>query len=256
MTNAKLAHCNVVISVQYQSKRFNPIHCKPFRGFFTNFALLSALRPSFPFGLTTIMTKNDTPLYYIECLKQDLAKAVNRPISTYSDFNYLSLRLNEAIADAPSISTLKRLWNYVPDSSSRSRTSLNALCRFLGFRDWPHYVEHLMRSSRVESGFLDAKSIMTASLTPGDTVSFGWNPERTVVARFLGDDRFEVVEAANAKLLAGMTFTTALFAIGSPLQCAEVVTPEGEFLGPYVAGSRNGLTSLAFIPASNCGDKL
>ena len=149
MTNAKLAHCNVVISVQYQSKRFNPIHCKPFRGFFTNFALLSALRPSFSFGLTTIMAKNDTPLYYIECLKQDLAKAVNRPISTYSDFNYLSLRLNEAIVDAPSISTLKRLWNYVPDSSSRSRTSLNALCRFLGFRDWPHYVEHLDRKSVV-----------------------------------------------------------------------------------------------------------
>ena len=86
------------------------------------------------------MGNADLEQYYIECLRKDIEKEIGRSICTYSDFDFLSLRLRERIPDAPSVSTLKRLWAYVTNSSMRSRSTLNALARFLGHADWPSYI--------------------------------------------------------------------------------------------------------------------
>lgn len=187
--------------------------------------------------------------YHIECLKQDLAKAVGRSIDTYTDFNYLSLQMKDKIKDAPSVSTLKRMWNYVADNSSRSRTTLNALARFLDYRDWSHYVEHLIRENRVESGFLDSRTILSQSLQPGDMIELGWNPDRKIKLIFLGDSRYEVLKSENATLKAGMTIGVAVLSKGLPLTCLDVKDGD-ENLGTYVAGSGNGLTFLRLIPFS------
>lgn len=195
------------------------------------------------------METKSSQQYYIECLKQDLSKAVNRSIDTYTDFNYLSLQMKDKIKDAPSVSTLKRMWNYVSDNSSRSRTTLNTLARFLDFRDWSDYVEHLIRDQRVESGFLDSRTIVSSSLCPGDIIELGWNPDRQIRLVYRGESWFEVTKSENATLRAGMTVNIGVFSKGLPLACIEV-RDRGENLGTYIAGSRNGLTFLRLAPIS------
>lgn len=193
------------------------------------------------------MDNRSTQQFYIECLKQDLAKAVGRSIDTYTDFNYLVLQMREKTKDCPSVSTLKRMWNYVQDNSSRSRTTLNTLARFLDYRDWSHYVEHLIRDRRVESGFLDANTIVSTTLHKGDLIDLGWNPDRKMQLEYIGDTLFKVTNSENATLKAGMTISIGVFSKGLPLACMDVKDGE-KSLGAYVAGSRNGLTFLRLTP--------
>lgn len=154
----------------------------------------------------------------------------------------MSLKLNDSIPDAPSISTLKRLWAYVSDSSTRSKSTLNALSRFLGYTDWVNYMENLMRDNHVESGFLT-----TSNLHTGDLVELTWNPGRRLVIEYLGDNRYAERESENAKLKKGVTFCSLIITQRLPLYCNNV-TVDSEPLEDYVAGTKTGITSLKYIP--------
>lgn len=196
------------------------------------------------------MGKAELGQYYIECLRKDIEKEIGRSVSTYSDFDFLSLRLNEKISDAPSVSTLKRLWAYVPNSSTRSRSTLNALSRFLGYSDWTNYIDALMRTNRVESVFLSRSTLSTSMLHQGDIIELTWNPGRRILAEYQGAGRFEVMESENAKLGAGTTFTTLIITKGLPLFCSDVRI-DGCPAEDYVAGTKTGLTGVRYIPGKD-----
>lgn len=188
--------------------------------------------------------------YYIECLRKDIEKEIGRSVSTYSDFDYLSLKLKDRIPDPPSVSTLKRLWAYVSTSSMRSRSTLNALSRFLGYNDWNQYIDALMRENRVESDFLTLSTISTTMLHPCDIIELTWNPGRRLKAEFLGGDRFEVKESENSKLPVGATFSTLIITKGLPLLCGRVML--GDIPAEnYVAGTKSGITGLRYLPSKS-----
>ena len=194
------------------------------------------------------MAKKEIPAYYLECLKRDVEVKVGRSIDTYSDFNYLYLELKKVIADAPSVSTLKRMWAYVPDECRRSRSTLNSLARFLGFADWSNYLEKLMRDGALESDYLVAKTLVSSTINKGDIIELTWNPNRHIKIIALGDSRFEVLQSENSKLRPGTTFTTVMFSKGLPLMCVNVTSDDETIHESYVAGSKSGISSLQFIP--------
>jgi hypothetical protein len=196
----------------------------------------------------TIMQQDSQ--YFIECLRQDLEHKVGRTMKTPSDFNVLILEIQKVMKESPSISTLKRLWQYVPVASSRSMTTLNTLSRFLGYRDWPDYIENLMRSNRIESSFLSSNTLLASKLEPGDVVDCEWNPGRHVSMQYLGDNRFKVLTAEMSKLKEGFTLTAMIFSKGNPLFATEVMDGDTN-LGNYIAGKESGLTTLRYIPAKN-----
>lgn len=195
------------------------------------------------------MANNELNQYYIECLRQDLTRAVGRTMTTFSDFDFLSLKLKEKTNEVPSISTLKRLWGYVQNSSSFSKSTLNSLSRFLGFDDWSHYVENLMRDSRVESGFLDSNSIVVSTLTKGDRLEIKWNPGRRILVEYVGSGRFTVIESENSKLRGGNSFELLIITKGHPFYCTNLDI-DGEKYNEYTAGFKTGITSLRLIPVS------
>lgn len=196
------------------------------------------------------MQVNEVQHYYIECLKKELEVKVGRNIDTSSDFNFLYLELKKHISDSPSVSTLKRLWAYVQDNSIRSRGTLNALTRYLGYTGWTSYVESLMRRQHIESEFIDAKTLLATDIRKNDIIQATWAPDRFMQIVALGNSRFEVTASSNAKLSVGTTFTAIMFSRGLPLMCTDV--QKGDLLlGSYVAGSDNGLTSLRLIPVNN-----
>ena len=101
--------------------------------------------------------------YFIECLRQDLELKVGRTMKTPSDFNVLILEIKKVMKESPSISTMKRLWGYVPIASSRSTTTLNLLSRFLGYRDWPDYIETLMGTELRARSYHPTLSLLPSS---------------------------------------------------------------------------------------------
>ena len=192
--------------------------------------------------------KKEVQHYYIECLKKEVEAKVGRNIDTSSDFNFLYLELKKLINDSPSVSTLKRLWSYVPDNSTRSRGTLNSLSRYLGYAGWNSYVESLMRRQRVESEFIDARTLLSEDIRKDDIIEISWMPARYMRIIASGDNRYEVLESKNAKLTAGMTFTAMMFSKGLPLMCSDV-RQGTQVIGSYVAGVKNGLTLLRLVPA-------
>ncbi|MCM1347941.1 MAG: hypothetical protein NC338_00900 [Firmicutes bacterium] len=195
------------------------------------------------------MPPKDQNSFYIECLRQDIEQRVGRPINTPSDFNFLYLEIQKKFNQSPSISTLKRMWAYVTNTSSRSMSTLNILSRYCGYRDWNHYVESLMRESRVESGFLSVNTLLSSSLHEGDRIVCTWNPGRRLEAVYMGNNQYVVSHVENSKLPENATFTNLIFTKGLPLVATDVRI-DGQPMGNYVAGEKNGITSINFIPVS------
>lgn len=175
----------------------------------------------------------------IEKIKQQVAEKFGRTLDTTGDFVQLSDTIAEAIRERVSKSTLERLYGYVPYHGKIGVTTCSILARFLGYRGWSDFCEQ-----QDQSDFITDECVESARLNVGDMVEFQWLPNRTCTAKCLGESMFLIVEAANAKIKVGDTFTTTEFRLKQPLYLTILPATEGGATKEYVAGYRNGISYL------------
>lgn len=89
-------------------------------------------------------TRNDK----IDQLTEVVEETVKRKILTLRDFEWLRLAIFERSGELISISTLKRIWKYMPRGEVRTG-SLNIVARFAGYASWTTFAEseHNIRRS-------------------------------------------------------------------------------------------------------------
>ena len=174
-------------------------------------------------------------------LKQQIEESVGRKMKTSSDFIFLSGIIWERIHENLSSSTLKRLWGYVDGPDKTRNSTLDILSRFLGFKDWDGFADHISQNS--SSGQVQTEHIKTDELSVGDLVSISWKPNRRCVFRYLGDYRFIVEQAENSKLKVGNTFRCGLFILGEPLYLNDLVQGHNPPVA-FVVGNKAGLCAL------------
>lgn len=145
-------------------------------------------------------------------LTQEIEKRTRRNMHTHRDFVWLSQQVLEATAEYISATTLKRLWGHQNDYSHPSRYTLNLLSRYLGYADYKAFLSG--EPNDLETSCIKSACYMAQNLTRGDELMLTWSPNRRLVVRFEGDDRFEVVEALNSKILVGDTFSCQSFIEG------------------------------------------
>lgn len=177
-------------------------------------------------------------------LKAAVERTLGRTLVTPVDFRLLSSEItaqsdnNESV----SISTLKRIWGYVPSGHQPSTAVLSLLARFCGYRDWNNFME----SAERDSGFLVMKPITPDQLNPDDIINITWAPDRVVSLRFVGNHEFEVIANINSKLRVGDKLQATIFCLGYPLYATNIC--RGAAIIPaYVAARKNGLLSVAKI---------
>ena len=146
-------------------------------------------------------------------LKQQIEESVQRKMKTSADFTFLSGAIWERIHENISTSTLKRLWGYVDGADATRNSTLEVLSRFLGFKDWDSFLEHIGQDNG--SDRVTKQHIKTDDLKVGDHISVSWKPNRRCTFRYLGDYQFIVEQAENSKLKVGNTFRCGLFILGS-----------------------------------------
>ena len=185
------------------------------------------------------MMKEQLPENYVDSLKQAIEKKIGRTLRTPADFDFLILKMEEEGTETLSQSTLKRIWNYVSASSSTRFSTLSVLARFLGFFDFSDFC----RSIEIESDFLTGMEVRSSDLRINDMVKISWLPDRMCSLRYLGNNRFIVVESQNAKLLPGDTFSTLVFRLKHPLYATELCR-SGYNMHSYVAALRHGLSEI------------
>ena len=182
----------------------------------------------------------------IKCLRSDLEQRVGQQLQSPADFQLLIQQIWEKNHAVLSLSTIKRLWGYVESNGAPRLSTLNTLAQFLGFTDWNAYLVALEQRGGTESAMFTGDGIQTADLQAGDRIAVAWQPNRQCTFRYLGDNQFVVEESKNAKLQRGTIFSAARFMIGQPMYLDNILLADGTRTS-YVAGKRNGLTSVTKI---------
>ena len=182
----------------------------------------------------------------IKCLRSDLEQRVGQQLQSPADFQLLIQQIWEKNHAVLSLSTIKRLWGYVESNGAPRLSTLNTLAQFLGFTDWNAYLVALEQRGGTESTMFTGEGIQTADLQAGDRIAVAWQPNRQCIFRYVGDNQFIVEESKNAKLQQGTTFSAAHFMIGQPMYLDNILLADGTRTS-YVAGKRNGLTSVTKI---------
>jgi hypothetical protein len=81
----------------------------------------------------------NTPDPHITRLRNDIEAEVGRKIRTPKDFDFLSACIADRLHQTISISTLKRVWNYVASDTTPRLSTLDILAQFVGSKDWEDY---------------------------------------------------------------------------------------------------------------------
>ena len=182
----------------------------------------------------------------IKCLRSDLEQRMGQQLQSPADFQLLIQQIWEKNHAVLSLSTVKRLWGYVESNGEPRLSTLNTLAKFLDFADWNAYLVALEQRGGTESAMFTGEGIHTADLQAGDRIAVAWQPNRQCTFRYIGDNQFVVEESKNAKLQRGTTFSASRFMISQPMYLDNILLADGTHTS-YVAGKRNGLTSVTKI---------
>lgn len=195
-----------------------------------------------------LMTKlnNSNEIPEIVFLLSLVQKKYGRRIATTTDFESLSVVIEHETGEILSSSTLKRLWGYVSSHPTPRKETLDILCRYIGYRDFKTFCEDLLTNDTFSSNFLTVEAVYCSDLKPDAEVLIGWNPNRLVKLKYLGDSIFEVVSSQNSKLLEGDRFERPYFISGHPLFLPRILR-SGEYTPAYIAGNDGGLTILKVL---------
>lgn len=179
----------------------------------------------------------------IEELKRLVEKKRGKALATTTEFEEFTIVVKRSTGNCLSASTLKRLWGYVADEHTPRANTLDILSRFIGHSSFKHFCQWLKSTKTIESSFFLANQVTSADLAPGQHVTIGWSPNRTVRLRYLGDSTYEVLSSENSKMQAGDHFLCGNFTMGYPLYLP-YLERDGERTASYVAGRNGGLTIL------------
>lgn len=178
---------------------------------------------------------------HVSLLLAEVEQKMGRSMETPSDFQHLIDSLPE---DAPlSMSTLKRLWQYVGDKHEPRESTLAILSQFLGYKDWNDF--HSKHTDSSDSGFLSGIDIEKDIECEAD-LELSWFPNRLCVIRKIDKQQVRVVKAENCKLQVGDVFCVTRLEEGCPM-IATHFTRNGERLPDYVAARKKGLASVLVL---------
>lgn len=172
----------------------------------------------------------------ITMLQEEVERRVGIPLRSPKDFKALMRALPKE--EPLSMSTLKRVWQYVPNGHAPRESTLSVLARFTGFEDWYDFC--LRHEEGSNSAFLPNIDV-ERDLATGDELELTWQPDRRLRIRLTAACRFVVVSAERCKLQQGDTFHTAWLTAGQPLIATQVMR-QGCSLPDYVAGKRDGIS--------------
>ncbi len=168
----------------------------------------------------------------------DVERHMGRELKSPSDFQCLIDLLPKD--EKLSISTLKRLWQYIPNEHKAREATLDILSKLLGYKNWLDYC--MKHSNMHESDFLMGINTQR-DIDCGTILLLQWEPDRECLIKKTESGRFLVIEAKNTKLQVGDEFFTAWLEKGKPLLATQF-TRNKTSLPDYIAGRRNGLTSI------------
>ena len=183
----------------------------------------------------------------IERLRSEIELTIGRKMHTPRDFEYLRQCIYARQRTLISSSTLKRVWEYMPQGKLRFYT-LSSLAGFLGYQSWDHFIAN-ERTEGASDYVLSRHLWVDRELKQGDIVRLTWEPGRCCLIRYLGKNNFVVTQSANTRLKAGDTFSCGMIVENEPL-FLDKLSQNGSAPTGYVCGKISGI-KLDILPAES-----
>jgi hypothetical protein len=193
-----------------------------------------------------------TDLPQIVALRQQVEAKAGITLKTHGDFLRLVKIIEETMKEHISESTLERVWGYSTRGyDSISLRTLSLLSRFIGDEGFQAFCLRLKDKAQIESEMFVADAIVTNTLETGDRLQIGWLPDRLILVRYLGNNRFVVEDSENSSIQSGDKFSCLQMQKGREMymdlfqRATEKGTPNPN--ARYVVGQQNGLTTLKVV---------
>ncbi len=182
----------------------------------------------------------------ITLLIKEVENKMGYKLHSPSNFDALILGVQKKTDMTLSISTIKRLWGYVPSKFNPSYNTLSVLSRFIDYRDWDDFCarKHIFISTN--SSVITNEEDLISRLENGDELYIEWLPESHCKMLCIENGFYLVEESKNCKLRKGDKFRASFFAVGHPLY-AKDVQRELHPMAAYMAGKKGGLTVVKVI---------
>lgn len=167
-----------------------------------------------------------------------------------TEFDGLSLSIFRSVRRTISQSTLKRLWGYITDQSGTSVSTLNILCKYVGYRDWEDFCVHAEPFGvvgRDESGFSMGQILACDNLSIGSVVRAEWGGGKSCSVRKISNPRrFVVIDSKNIKLEVNDFVTIDSIAISRPFVALECMRGD-QSIGNYIGAKQSGIKAFSII---------
>lgn len=179
---------------------------------------------------------------HISILLQQIEQVFGTTPNSPTQFEALAKSIFDTTHEPVSVSTLKRLWGYVPTDSDPRPTTLDILARYVGTLDWSTFTQRCSGTSQpTESNPITGAHLDASTLTIGRRVRVLWAPDRMCIFRCTGPSQFIVEESQNSKLSIGDTFTCHTFIPNQPLYLTNLMMAHSTAPVSYVCGRNNGV---------------
>lgn len=168
--------------------------------------------------------------------------------TTPTGFNDLIRQIKQITGDSLSLSSIKRIWGYIPYDGEFSQTTLNILARYNGMKDWESFKKSIEQNTGNDdqSGFHDNTIIDTGKYKPGDMIELGWNDGKQCDLECVGQMRFRVLRSENIKLKTSDIVTLHTLCIGQPVYISDIIRGDIQYTA-YVGAKKGGLLSIREI---------
>jgi len=161
-----------------------------------------------------------------------------------SDCELLSLDIESKTGVRIGATTLKRLVGFAQDERTPHASTLDAIARYLGYAHW----DELMKVEDKGNSDFDVsdEEVRSANIQPGESIEITYLPDRKVSMKYLGNNRYKIVESENSKLKINDEVEILNFVLHHPLLVLNVWR-NGEPLGQFTAGRVSGLSSIRVL---------
>jgi hypothetical protein len=161
-----------------------------------------------------------------------------------SDCELLSLDIESKTGVRIGATTLKRLVGFAQDERTPHASTLDAIAHYL---DYAHWDELMKVEDKGNSDFdVSDEEVRSANIQPGESIEITYLPDRKVSMKYLGNNRYKIVESENSKLKINDEVEILNFVLHHPLLVLNVWRND-EPLGQFTAGRVSGLSSIRVL---------
>jgi hypothetical protein len=180
-------------------------------------------------------------------IRERIEQKFGQEIRYSKDCEVLANEISNHTTKKISASTVKRLFGLAKGIDEPRLYTMDVLASYLGYKNYDDLLIEFSSASSSEFEIID--EIKTNELKINTELALNYEPNRSLKMRYLGENRFELIEVLHSKLKLNDILIVGHIVRNYPLFVSNVIRQEKN-LGSYTAAKISGVTSIKILNQS------